>query len=67
MLNVQYHHVKFDIYYIYGIWENHDFKVFDTWPTKNMQTISLEHTRHTIHIFHELLNVCSNHTTFKLQ
>ena len=28
-LNVKYHHAKFDIYYIYEVWQNPDFKVFD--------------------------------------
>ena len=30
-LNEYYHHEKFDIYHIYGIWENRNFKVFGTY------------------------------------
>ena len=28
-LNEEYHHAKFDIYYIHGVWENPNVKVFD--------------------------------------
>ena len=39
----------------------------DTWPTKNMYPPLNAHKSGTIHVVHDLPDVLSNHTTFKVQ
>ena len=67
-LTMKHHHAKFDVCYIYDVWENPNIYVVckprHLTNQKYIDYLPWTHTRVTKFIFS---NVCSNHTTFKLQ
>ena len=69
-LNEQHHHAKFDIYHICGVWVNPNVKILNKprhlTNEKQLSPLNI-HQSHTNHTAHNPFNVCSNHTTFKLQ
>ena len=59
-------HGKFDIYHIYDLCKVSDMTRHLT-DGKHVHYLPWIHTSQTKHIVHNLFNVCSNHTSFKLQ